>query len=79
MKSIRIYLSGSIQKGSADVVKKSVWTGTDIGMLHEVLGGVVNLSLLNPTSRSDDLSDYQSVFGRDLLQVYISDLVLVAT
>ena len=77
MKSIRVYLSGSIQKGSADVVKKSVWTSVDICVLHEVLDGVVNLSLLNPTSRSDDLSDYQSVFGRDLLQVYISDLVLV--
>ena len=77
MKNIRIYLSGSIQKGKADVVKKSVWTDSDIATLHEVLANAANISLLNPVSRSDDLSDHESVLGRDLLQVYISDLVLV--
>ena len=77
MKVIRIYLSGSIQKGVGDAVKKSVWTDEDIATLRETLEGVANLSLMNPASRSDDLSDHVSVLGRDLLQVYISDLILV--
>jgi len=77
MKSIRVYLSGSIQKGNEDATKKSVWTSADIDILQKVLADTMNLSLMNPASRSDDLSDQKSVLGRDLLQVYTSDLVLV--
>ena len=36
-----------------------------------------NSVFLNPSSRSDDLSDEKSIFGRDLLQVYLSSCVLV--
>jgi hypothetical protein len=77
MGNIRIYLSGSLQKGSEDKTKKSVWTAADIEVLRGTLATKFNLLLMNPASRSDDLSDQKSVLGRDLLQVYISDLILV--
>lgn len=35
------------------------------------------ISFLNPAFRSDDLSDQRSVFGRDMTQVFCSDVVFV--
>lgn len=74
---LRIYLSGSIKKGKNDNNQKSYWTDDEIGVLRNVLSNKYELVFLNPAVRSDDLSDFKSTFGRDLLQVFVSDLILV--
>lgn len=70
-----IYLSGNIKKGKEDENELS-WTQEDMDMLQRQIPSV-KLTFLNPASRSDDLSDQKSVFGRDLFQVYSSHLVFV--
>lgn len=74
---LHIYLSGSIKKGKTDERKKSYWTQSDIKILKDILAAKYELTMMNPAVRSDDLSDAKSTFGRDLLQVHISDIVLV--
>jgi hypothetical protein len=73
-RNIAIYLAGSIQKGHEK--DNSYWTDQEIGELRERLPEFT-LAFLNPAFRSDDLSDQRSVFGRDMLQVFSSDLVFV--
>ncbi len=75
MKKIAIYLAGSIQKGH-EKSNESRWTEEDRRVLQELLPEF-KISFLNPDIRTDDLSDQRSVFGRDMLQVYSSDLVFV--
>jgi len=70
-----LYLSGSIRKGQEDH-KKSFWSADDLSTLKEKLLPIKAI-FLNPALRSDDLSDFSSTFGRDLLQVLCSDLVIV--
>lgn len=74
---LHIYLSGSIKKGKSDESRKSYWTESDIKILQDILTTRYELTMMNPAVRSDDLSDAKSTFGRDLLQVHISDIVLV--
>jgi hypothetical protein len=74
MKSLRIYLCGSIKKG-AEEKKPSFWSAEDIRTLRES-AAPTELVVLNPASRADDLSDVHATFGRDLLQVYTSDVVV---
>jgi|SRR5579872_5743074 len=74
MKKIAIYLAGSIQKGHES--HPSQWTEQDRKLLQNLLPEF-KISFLNPDIRTDDLSDQRSVFGRDMLQVYSSDLVFV--
>lgn len=76
MKSkIAIYLAGSIQKGHENS-KESFWTDEDIDLLKEQLNEY-EVAFLNPAFRSDDLTDQHSVFGRDMLQVFCSNVVFV--
>lgn len=72
---IAIYLAGTIKKGheSSD---KLYWSEVEISLLKECLKDY-SVSFLNPAFRSDDLSDSLSVFGRDMLQVAVADIVLV--
>jgi hypothetical protein len=74
VKNLSAYFSGSIKKGKSDV-KKSFWTDEDIYFIKSRYKG--NFVSLNPATRSDDLSDAKSTYGRDLLQVYMSDVVIV--
>ena len=71
---ISIYLAGSIKK--AHETTNSFWTEDDLDLLQEHLRPL-EVSFLNPALRSDDLSDQKSVFGRDMLQVFCSDVVFV--
>lgn len=73
-KKIAIYLAGSIQKGHE--YAESYWSDADMDVLKNELQDY-EVSFLNPASRSDDLSDQRSVFGRDMLQVYCSNIVFV--
>lgn len=70
-----IYLAGNIKKGKEDE-NELTWTEKDMEMLQRQIPST-KLTFLNPASRSDDLSDQKSVFGRDLFQVYSSHLVFV--
>lgn len=76
MKSkIAIYLAGSIKKGH-EKSDESFWTDDDMHLLKTSLDKYEVL-FLNPAFRTDDLSDQFSVFGRDMLQVFSSDIVFV--
>jgi hypothetical protein len=75
MNKISIYLAGSIKKGHENP-DESFWTDQDMECLRDHLAPCKVL-FLNPAFRSDDLSDNQSVFGRDMLQVFSSQIVLV--
>lgn len=74
---IYIYLSGSIKKGINDSQNKTYWTGEDINTMNSVLAPRFEPVYLNPSVRNDDLSSTDTAFGRDLLQVYLSDIVFV--
>lgn len=74
-KKIVIYLAGSIKKGH-EKADESFWTDQDMNQLRHCLPQF-EISFLNPAFRSDDLSDQFSVFGRDMLQVFCSDIVFV--
>ena len=67
-----IYFAGSIQKGHE--TNNSYWTEEDFNVLRERLSPL-ELVVLNPAERTDDLTDQHSVFGRDMTQVFLSDLV----
>lgn len=70
-----IYLAGNIKKGKEDE-NELTWTQEEMEMLQKLVSST-KLIFLNPASRSDDLSDQKSVFGRDLFQVFSSHLVFV--
>ncbi len=72
---ISMYLAGSIKKGHENA-HESFWTDEDMRLLKECLPEY-DVSFLNPAFRSDNLSDQRSVFGRDMTQVFCSDLVFV--
>ena len=72
---IAIYLAGSIKKGH-EKTDESFWTDGDIAFLKECLKNY-EVSFLNPAFRADDLSDQRSVFGRDMVQVFSSNIVFV--
>lgn len=73
-RKVAIYLAGSIQKGHEN--HKSFWTNDDMSIIKACLSDF-DVSFLNPAFRTDDLSDAISVFGRDMMQVYCSDVVFV--
>ncbi len=72
---IAIYLAGTIKKGH-EKSDESYWTDEDMNVLEKNLQGY-EVSFLNPAFRTDDLSDQFSVFGRDMLQVFSSNIVFV--
>ena len=51
-------------------------TPTDFQILEKTLAPQ-KLALLNPSLRNDDLCDQKSVFGRDMSQVFLADIVFV--
>ncbi len=70
-----IYLSGGIRKGTDDH-NKLCWSEEHRQQLKILLPDV-ELAFFDPALRECDVSDEQAVFGRDMLQVYSSDVVLV--
>ncbi len=72
---IFIYLAGSIKKGH-EQIDESFWTDQDMLIIKENLAEY-EVCFLNPAFRSDNLSDQRSVFGRDMTQVFCSDIVFV--
>ncbi len=70
---ISIYLAGKIKKKHEEP-NEYYWSEEDIEKLQN---SNLDIDILNPAKRSDDLSDQFSVFGRDMLQVFSSDIVLV--
>ena len=75
MKSIAIYMAGSIQKGH-ETGNELFWTEAHFQEIRECLKEI-EVSFLNPAFRTDDLSDQRSVFGRDMTQVFSADAVFV--
>src|SRR5262245_8128181 len=72
---ISIYLAGSIKKGHENH-QETFWYDDDTLLLKQYHADYA-ISFLNPAFRSDDLSDHCSVFGRDMTQVFCSDIVFV--
>jgi hypothetical protein len=75
MNNLSIYLAGNIQKGH-EKESQIFWSQSDRDAIQKKLSSV-DILFLNPSIRKDDLSDQMSVFGRDMTQVYLSDLVFV--
>jgi len=76
MKTIYIYLSGTIKK-SHDKDNLSQWEFSHLSFMKELFAQRnYNVHFLNPAIRSDDLSDEFSLFGRDMLQTYLSSFVI---
>lgn len=76
MKSkIAIYLAGSIKKGH-EKTDETYWTDADMRFIRQSLNEY-EISFLNPAFRTDDLSNNRSVFGRDMVQVFSSNVVFV--
>lgn len=73
---VSIYLAGSIKKDHEKSANEFFWTDEDMRQIEKALEGFA-VSFLNPAFRSDNLSDQRSVFGRDMIQVYCSDVVFV--
>lgn len=73
MTEIAIYFAGSIKKGHEE---DSSWNADSIQKLQNTLIPL-QVKVLNPAHRKDDLSDQLSVFGRDMYQVFLSDFVIV--
>ncbi|HSW72999.1 MAG TPA: hypothetical protein VLG44_06310 [Chlamydiales bacterium] len=73
MRQVAIYLAGSIKKGHENP-HETFWTEEN---RKEITKGLTSfkVSFLNPALRKDNLSDQRSVFGRDMLQVFCSDVV----
>ena len=76
MTTLAIYLAGTIQKAHEKHSDESFWTDDHMSVIRAHIGSR-SVTFLNPASRSDDLSDQQSVFGRDMLQVFCADAVFV--
>jgi transcriptional regulator NrdR family protein len=72
-KRVLIYLCGSIKKEGK--IRKESWENEEKTILRNEMKEY-DLLFLNPRKREDDLHDYFSSFGRDLLQVISSDFVL---
>lgn len=72
---IAIYLAGNIQKGH-EKESEIFWSLEDQQCLIKELYPC-KLTFLNPATRTDDLSDQKSVFGRDMTQVFFADVILV--
>jgi hypothetical protein len=70
-----IYVSGSLPKNSDEVGVFS-WTATELAMLCDRLAPL-RPTILNPSSRGDDLRDPEAAFGRDVLQIRLSDAIVV--
>jgi len=71
---VSIYLAGSIKKENEPL--GSYWSDEEMFALKAYLFDYA-ISFLNPGFRTDDLSDQRSVFGRDMTQVFCSDIVFV--
>lgn len=74
MKKLAIYFAGTVQKDHE--IMESKWTEEDFRILEETLKPQP-LAFLNPAQRTDDLCDQTSVFGRDMSQVFMADIVFV--
>lgn len=70
---VRIYLSGKIKK-SHEIKGGYFWGNTERNDINREFSPL-KVDYLDPSDRTDDLSDELSIFGRDLLQVYLSDAV----
>lgn len=73
--TIAIYLAGSIKKAH-ERSDDTYWGEADMQFLRNCLKDY-EILFLNPAFRTDNLSDQRSVFGRDMLQVFSSDVVFV--
>lgn len=74
MKKLAIYFAGTVQKDHEKV--ESQWTEEDFVILKQKLAPK-KLAFLNPSLRNDNLCDQKSVFGRDMSQVFMADIVFV--
>src|SRR5579871_3736379 len=75
MKRVAIYLAGNIKKGH-EKLNEDYWNDSELFIISNTLKST-HVDFLHPAIRTDDLSDQKSVFGRDMTQVYCSDVVFV--
>jgi len=71
---ISIYFAGTIAKDHE--VMDSMWTEEDFTQLQKDISPFL-LNFMNPAHRTDDMNDPKSVFGRDMTQIFLSDIIFV--
>ncbi|WP_369059089.1 hypothetical protein ABOZ73_15855 [Caulobacter sp. 73W] len=72
---MRVYLSGSVKKGSTNSRSSSnFWTEDDEALIVDQLGP--DTVLLNPSKSPIQRNDYFANYGCDLYLIYSSDVVL---
>ncbi len=75
MPSCSFYLAGKIKK-KHETNDEAYWSEADMASIRKHLDAF-DVHLMNPGERSDDLTDQESVLGRDMTQVFIADAVFV--
>jgi hypothetical protein len=75
MRTVALYLSGSIRKGKEDEAKLC-WGKEERDFIRNELEGY-DVVLLDPQFGGDHLKDAQAAFGRDMMLVTSSDVLLV--
>lgn len=76
-KNIKIYLCGSIKKGSSDNEKKHYWGEKEELEIINSFGGQFEIILLNPATIGIKRNDSYSNFGADVFLVKNSDFIFV--
>ena len=71
---ISIYFAGTIAKDGE--VMESMWTNQDLDNLQDYVSPFP-INFMNPAERNDNVGDPKSVFGRDMVQIFLSDIVFV--
>ncbi len=72
---IAIYLAGNIKKCN-EKTDDEYWGEDEMKKIVDILRPC-EVDFLHPGIRNDDLSDQLSVFGRDMTQVYCSNVIFV--
>lgn len=75
-KTITIYLAGKIPKGNEPPNDDMHWTQNHMHYLQSKLSEF-NIILLNPIFKDSDLTNQDSVFGRDMQYVFSSNIIFV--
>jgi hypothetical protein len=75
MKSIKVYLSGSIKKGPSDTEKEFYWTDSDVDYITSNLD-TYSVEILNPATAKVTRNDPFENFGCDAFLVKSSDFLI---
>lgn len=77
LKSVKIYLCGSIKKGSGDIAQRNYWGNEEEQAILTAFGSEYEITLLNPATAGLKRTDSFSNFGGDMFLVKTSNFIFV--